>query len=101
MPRPLSLHLMVVCAAALIAVDAGAQTPPLAQGGRSAWVIYREVDAPESVLLAATELQRVLRLSTGTELPIVDAPASPMICRAIPSTSRQILPGAKASWQVI
>ncbi len=80
MPRPLSLHLMVVCAAALIAVDAGAQTPPLAQGGRSAWVIYREVDAPESVLLAATELQRVLRLSTGTELPIVDAPASPMIC---------------------
>ncbi len=59
---------------------AAQQMPPLADGGRSDWVIYREADAPESVLLAAEELQRVLRESTGAELPIVDAPAAPMIC---------------------
>lgn len=75
---------------ALVTLPALALAQPLADGGRSAWVIYRAPDAPPSVQLAATELQRVLRISTGAELPIVDEPAQPMICLGDNEASRAV-----------
>lgn len=76
----------LVVAAALSALSAAAG--PLVENGHSAWVIYRAPDAVPSVKLAAEEIQRVLRLSTGAELPIVDAPASPIICLGDNAASR-------------
>jgi len=76
----------VVTAALLATMSAFAQ--PLAENGRSAWVIYRAPEAVGSVKLAAEEIQRVLRVSTGAELPIVDEPASPMICLGDNDASR-------------
>lgn len=52
----------------------------LVEQGATAYVIYRDAAAPRSVKAGAEELQRVIRLSTGVELPIVDAPAAKMIC---------------------
>ncbi len=52
----------------------------LVAGGRSDYVVCLAADAPPSVKLAAAELQRVLKLSTGVELPIADSPAAKMIC---------------------
>lgn len=52
----------------------------LAEQGASAYIIYHATSAPASVKQAATELQRVLRLSTGATLPIRTEPAAPMIC---------------------
>jgi len=75
MPRTLAVTL-----AALTVLPAAAVAQPLAEGGRSDWVLYHAQDAPPSVQLAAQELQRVLLASTGAELPIVTEPATPMIC---------------------
>ncbi len=75
MTRLLGIGLAIV---ALTAV-AAAQPLTLIAGGRSDFVIYREAAAPPSVKLAAQELQRCLKASTGVELPIVEQPAEPMI----------------------
>ncbi len=72
--------------AALPALAQGELT--LAEGGRSAYSIYREAAGPPSVLRAAQELQRVIKAATGAELPIVDQPASPMICLGDNGSSR-------------
>lgn len=55
-------------------------TLPLTKNGKSAYVIYHDPAAPLSVRQAARELQRALYLSTSVALPIVNAPANPMIC---------------------
>ncbi|MBM3477073.1 MAG: DUF4838 domain-containing protein [Armatimonadetes bacterium] len=55
------------------------QPLPLVADGRSSYAIYREAAAPPSVKLAAEELQRCLKASTGVELPIVEQPVRPMI----------------------
>jgi len=78
----------MLVALVLAALPAIALAQPLAEAGRSAWVIYRAPDAPPSVQLAATEIQRVLRISTGAELAIVEAPAQPMICLGDSEASR-------------
>lgn len=77
-----------VCLVALLG-SGFVQAQPLADGGASEWVIYRAADAVGSVQLAAEEIQRVLRLSTGAGLPIVDTPASRMICLGDNESSRQ------------
>ena len=70
----------VVIAVALAGGSRSTGAAPLAvvEKGRSSYVVYHEPEAPASVRLAATELQRILRLSTGVELPIVHTPRSPM-----------------------
>ncbi|MEN6305606.1 MAG: DUF4838 domain-containing protein, partial [Armatimonadia bacterium] len=65
--------------ALMMIVPGMAQKLTLVQGGKSAYVIYREAAAPPSVKLAAAELQRVIKASTGVELPIVEQPTEPMI----------------------
>jgi hypothetical protein len=57
-----------------MATGAMAQGVTLVEEGRSAYVIYREAGAAPSVLLAAQEVQRIVREATGVELPIVDEP---------------------------
>jgi len=52
----------------------------LAENGRSSYSIYLDAAAPSSVKTAAGELQRVLKVSTGADLPIVNVPKSPVIC---------------------
>ena len=52
----------------------------LARDGKSAFSIYHVADAPPSVVEAAAELQRVLEVSTGAKLSIVQAPTPAMIC---------------------
>ncbi len=64
------------------------KSPPIADSGQSDWVIYCEPDAPQSVLLAADELQRIVRESTAAKLPIVNDPERPMICLGDNAASR-------------
>lgn len=91
---------MIRCAACLIAglLLCGwlaAQPLALAQAGRSRYVIYRDPTSPPSVSTAADELQRVIKASTGAELPIVDQPAERMICLGDNASSRAV--GLKAN----
>lgn len=80
----------VVLAALMLAMPLGAQDlGALVEGWQSDWAIYREADAPETVLLAAEELQRIIRASTGAELAIVEEPVSPMICLGDNAASRE------------
>lgn len=51
----------------------------LAEAGRSAYGIYMEKDAPESVKDAAAELQKYIEISTGAKLPLVSQPQEKMI----------------------
>ncbi|NUQ64983.1 MAG: DUF4838 domain-containing protein [Pirellulales bacterium] len=51
----------------------------LAEDGRSGYVIYCDAGASASVQEAAKEVQRVLKLCTGAELPISRRPADRMI----------------------
>lgn len=60
---------------------AAQQTPlPLVAAGGSAYIIYRDPAGPPSVLRAASELQRVVKVATGVELPLRDEAVPPMIC---------------------
>ena len=67
--------------AACLTAGSAAQSKPLtlAENGASGYVIYHEANAPASVVRAAKEIQRVLEISTGARLPVVTAPATPMI----------------------
>ncbi|MBD3293326.1 MAG: hypothetical protein GF393_10410, partial [Armatimonadia bacterium] len=73
--------------ALILALPATAQYP-LVENERTDWVLYHAGDAPGSVEVAAQELQRVVRASTGVEIPIVDQPAAPMICLGDNAASR-------------
>jgi len=66
------------------------KTLTLVSGGRSAYVIYREAGAPPSVKLAAEEMQRVIRLSTGVEIPIESKPADRMVCLGDNGAAREM-----------
>ncbi len=72
----------------LLLLTVAALAQPLADGGASDWVIYRAPDATPSVQTAAEEVQRVVRVSTGADLQIVDETASPMICLGDNEASR-------------
>ncbi|MEW6359374.1 MAG: DUF4838 domain-containing protein [Planctomycetota bacterium] len=66
---------------AFLPVSARAQDDlALVENGATAYVIYHAPDAPASVKLAAEELQRAAKLSTGVEIPIRNEPAERMIC---------------------
>lgn len=58
----------------------GGRGMTLVKGGKSAYVIYRDPAAAPSVMLAAQEVQRIIKASTGVELPIKDDPETKMIC---------------------
>lgn len=51
----------------------------LVSGGTSQYRIYCDATASASVQQAAREIQRVIMVSTGVELPLSAAPVSPMI----------------------
>jgi len=70
--------LVVGVACAWLATSADAVT--VAENGKSGFVIYHRPEAPASVREAAVELRRLLKKSTGADLPIVHEPRSPMIC---------------------
>lgn len=65
-----------------------AETLPIVEGKflglfgtpSSEYSIYVEAKTPGTVKLAAEEMQRVIAVSTGVKLPIVNQPATPMIC---------------------
>ena len=61
----------------------------LVNQGRSPYAIYHDARTTSSVKQAAQELQRVLALSTGVKLAIVEAPRSPMICLGDNAESRR------------
>ncbi|MCX6849879.1 MAG: DUF4838 domain-containing protein [Verrucomicrobia bacterium] len=48
--------------------------------GSPACSLYYEPSSPKSVRLAADEIQRVIRLATGSTLPVVTEARPPMIC---------------------
>lgn len=48
--------------------------------GETSYAIYHEESAPQSVAMAAVELQRYFKEATGAEMPIVHEPREPMIC---------------------
>jgi len=52
----------------------------LVQDGKTSYVIYHEASAPQSVAMAAVDLQRYFKEATGAELPIIREPREPMIC---------------------
>jgi len=52
----------------------------LVQDGKSGHVIYCDAKVPESVQEAAKEIQRVVKLMSGVELPLSREPAERMIC---------------------
>ncbi len=73
--------LIVVCVVACaVTTRAAEDTFALVESGRSGYSIYFGSDAPPSVRRAAEEIQRVIRISTGVELPVINEPAEPMIC---------------------
>ncbi len=67
----------------------GAAERVIAAGGRSDYVVCLAADAPPSITLAAAEIQRVIKLSTGAELPVVETPAAKMICLGDHPAARQ------------
>jgi hypothetical protein len=76
-PSSIFLPCAVVILGAVAALPARAL--PLVADGKSAWRIYHDAGAPGSVVLAGRDIQRVVKIATGVELPIVNQPASPMI----------------------
>lgn len=51
----------------------------LVKSGKTEYAIYHGASAPQTVKLAAEEMQRVIKLSTGVQLPIKNESAIPMI----------------------
>jgi len=66
---------------ALLAVGVAAcqAAVPVVTDGAAACCIYREANAPDSVKTAAADLQGYVQKVTGVQLPVVDAPMTPMI----------------------
>ncbi|MFH1905473.1 MAG: DUF4838 domain-containing protein [bacterium] len=62
----------------------------IVQNGKSDFVIYRSIDAPDSVRLAAQELQEYIRRATGAELKIALAPTDCMISLGDNPTARRL-----------
>lgn len=77
--RLVGIGLTVFAAAVCGFPSRGSAALTLAEGGRSSYRIYRAADSPKTVHEAAEELQRVLRIATGVQLPIQDEPGEPMI----------------------
>jgi len=70
----------MLCGISFIAATAYCAPITVANAGKSVYSIYFDAAAPSSVKVAAEDLQRILRISTGVELPLVNQPKSPMIC---------------------
>ena len=85
-----SLPLPCLAAALVVAsISLPAQAAPLVADGKSAWRIYLDADAPGTVVLAAKDIQRVVKIATGVELAIVNQPASPMIALGDTESARK------------
>ncbi len=69
-------------------LQACAESRTVVADGKSAYSIYFDAKAPKSIRRAALELQRVIEKATGVKLPVVNAPASPMICLGVNDSSR-------------
>lgn len=68
-------HVLLLLGLLASATLALAQQPlPLVVAGGSAYVIYRDPAGPPSVQRAASELQRLIKIATGVELPLRDEP---------------------------
>lgn len=67
------------CSSSRIPEKGAAPGLDLARNGSSPYSIYHGKDAPASVREAAGEIRRVIKISTGAELPIVQDPREPMI----------------------
>ncbi|MEI6422275.1 MAG: hypothetical protein WCP55_08655, partial [Lentisphaerota bacterium] len=61
----------------------------LIKDGQSDYGIYYHASSPSCVKRAATEMQRVIRISTGVTLPILAEPRNPMICLGDNAVSRE------------
>ena len=78
---PGGTRLALVACVALGAVIASAQESLfLTRDGVTAYSIYTGPDPAPCVAMAATELQRVVRLASGAAIPLADTPKPPMIC---------------------
>ncbi|MBI4027564.1 MAG: DUF4838 domain-containing protein [Verrucomicrobia bacterium] len=64
---------------AVLAAPAPAEPLVLVREGKSDHSIYYSEAAPNPVKIAAQEIQRAVEIATGVKLPIVNAPATPMI----------------------
>ena len=86
-------RLIATCAfgavVAWLAAHASAGPLTLTQNGKSAYRIYCDPKAPSSIRRAAHELRRILEVATGAKLPIVSAPATPMICLGVNASSQE------------
>jgi len=73
-------RLVIIAAVFTVVISPVRADVSLVADGEPACSIYHAPNAPSTVRLAATELQRVVRIATGAQLPIVEQPTSPMIC---------------------
>ncbi len=88
----LNLILTALLLAPLDAVQAAAPAGNgfrLVENGKSRHVIYCDANAPASVREAANEIQRVVKLMSGAELPRSREPAERMICLGDNEASRK------------
>jgi len=83
----LMLSLSLIASSLLAAVSRADLT--IVANGKSKFTIYVAADAQPSVKQAASELQRVLKIATGVELPIRNEPSTPMICLGNNASSAQ------------
>jgi hypothetical protein len=72
--------LLLVTLVTLTAGNLFAKDIDLVKNGKSAYSIYYATDAPVDIKTAAEDFQRVIKESTGADLPVVHQPKSPMIC---------------------
>ena len=78
----------VIVALGVVAATGAAPIQLVREGG-SAFVIYHAPEAPSSVAMAASELQRYVHQVSGAKLAIVQTPRAPMICLGEGDAARQ------------
>jgi Domain of unknown function (DUF4838)/Carbohydrate family 9 binding domain-like len=94
------MSLCAVLMACAISLAYAAEPLPLVEKGKSPYTIYIAKGSPESVKDAATELQRVVQLSTDLTLKISNTPTSPMIALGdSPSALKAGLVGSKMPFE--
>ena len=81
--------LLLIPLAGLATPECPANDSVLVRDGRSDYVIYHNAAAPASVKEAARELQRVLKIATGVQLPIAHASSEFMIVLGDTPETRQ------------
>lgn len=95
-----SVALAFLCALCAAGFSAPSQAAPpgsrstdalrIIENGKTDYGIYCHAGAPASVQEAAKEIQRVLNVATGVELPLLREPAERMICLGDNEASRAV-----------